>query len=87
MRTNRQLKLVLVIAFMIVAGVIILASCKQKDYRYQITGTVLTKSGEHAAVWYTDTFNVDSNNMVITIMNSNGSSYQIHPPYTINSTD
>jgi hypothetical protein len=87
MRTHRQLKLVITIAFMIVASLILLASCKQKDYRYQITGTVDTKSGKHAAVWYTDTFNVDSSNLVITIMNSNGSSYQIHPPYTINSTD
>jgi hypothetical protein len=82
MRTPQQLKIFLIIMFMLIVSVI-LASCEQKDYRYRITGTILTSRGEHPAVWYTDTFNVDSSTLVITIMNSNGTSYQIHPPYNI----
>lgn len=83
MRTLRQLKLVLVIAFMIVAGAIILVSCESKRYQYQITKTVQTKSGEHAAIWYTNTFDIDSVNLNMTILNSNGTTWIIAPPYTI----
>ena len=55
------------------------------EYKYKITGMVpLESGGEHPAVWLTDTFTVDSC-LVIKILNSDGSEYNIEPPYTVTS--
>jgi uncharacterized lipoprotein YajG len=82
MRTPRQNKLILVIVFMIVTSLIVLTSCETKRYKYKVTGTVDTKSGAQAAIWYTDTFNIDTADVMV-IMNSNGSYHRIQPPYII----
>ena len=82
MRTTKQIKILLVIVFTIVTGLIVLTSCETKRYKYKVTGTVDTKSGAHAAIWYTDTFNIDTADVMV-IMNSNGSYHRIQPPYII----
>jgi hypothetical protein len=80
MRITKRSKLVIV--FMFVMGtILLLAACETKRYRYQITGTVDTKSGKHAAVWYTDTILYSHDTAVI--VNSNGTVWKIAPEYTV----
>ena len=64
--------------------------CKSKrhkneiEYKYKIVGTVpLNSGGRHDAVWITDTFTVDTFNLNLKILNSDGSEYLIEPPYVI----
>ena len=80
MRITKRSKLVIVFMF-VMSTILLLAACETKRYRYQITGTVLTKSGEHAAIWYTDTILYSHDTAVI--VNSNGTTWKIAPPYTI----
>jgi cytochrome bd-type quinol oxidase subunit 1 len=81
MRTPRQNKIfqLAMFTFMILVA---MSSCHGKRYKYKITGTVNTKSGAHDAIWYTDTFNIDTADVMV-IMNSNGSYHRIQPPYII----
>jgi len=79
--TQRTLKLFIISGFLLVAT-ILLTSCERTTYRYKITGNVLYKGKQEPAIWYTDTFTVDSTYMV-TIRNSNGSAFNIKPPYTV----
>jgi hypothetical protein len=56
---------------------------KKIVFKYEITGTVpLESGGTHPAVWLTDSFTVDSCG-TIRILNSDGSVYNIEPPYTV----
>lgn len=79
--TPRANKILPLVAFTVMA-LLAMTSCDTKRYKYKVTGTVDTKSGERAAIWYTDTFNIDTVN-VMTIMNSNGTYHKIQPPYII----
>ena len=77
---NKVKNLIGFIVFSLIA--LNIGACNEVNYEYKITGTVNTKDGERPAIWYTDTFQVDSC-LVITILNSNGSKHMIQPPYTI----
>jgi len=79
------------IVFTVALLTVFILGCKAKrknhviEYKYKITGMVpLESGGEHPAVWLTDTFTVDSC-LVIKILNSDGSEYNIEPPYTVTS--
>ena len=60
---------------------LLLASCSSKEYKYRIEGTVETKDGPHAAVWYTDTICFD--NDTIFYHNSDSTEVRIYPPYVL----
>lgn len=79
--TPRANKILPLVAFTVMA-LLAMTSCDTKRYKYKVTGTVDTKSGERAAIWYTDTFNIDTADVMV-IMNSNGTSHRIQPPYII----
>lgn len=79
--TPRANKILPLVAFTVMA-LLAMTSCETKRYKYKVTGTVDTKSGERAAIWYTDTFNIDTADVMV-IMNSNGTFHRIQPPYII----
>ena len=63
------------------ALILLLASCKNKEYKYRIEGVVETKVGGHPAVWYTDTICFDGDTAYY--FNSDSSEVRISPPYVI----
>ena len=63
------------------ALILLLASCKNKEYKYRIEGVVETKDGGHPAVWYTDTISFDGDTAYY--FNSDSSEVRISPPYVI----
>lgn len=64
---------------------IILFSCENKKYRYEIHGKVYVPtngiSGLHDAIWLTDTISFDGDTLYY--FNSDGSEVRITPPYTL----
>lgn len=63
----------------------LLASCSTQQgtdkQRYSVHGLVEVKGKRLPAIWYTDTFEVIRDTIVIT--NSDSSQWRIAPPYTI----
>lgn len=61
--------------------VLLLASCTNKEYKYEIKGSVKTADGNHPAIWYTDTLTFDNDTAYY--QNSDGTIVKIYPPYII----
>ncbi len=55
--------------------------CKERDYKYQISGWVDTKVGLKYAIWNTDSISFDSDTLCY--KNSDGGIVRIYPPYII----
>lgn len=60
---------------------LILNFCKERDYKYQVSGWVNTKAGLKYAIWNTDSISFDSDTLFY--KNINGSVVRIYPPYNI----
>ena len=60
---------------------LILNFCKERDYKYQISGWVNTKVGLKYAIWNTDSITFDRDTLFY--KNTDGSVVRIHPPYII----
>ena len=66
-----------------IALLIALVSCNQKtEWRYRITGFVITQSGKHEAIAYTDTI-YGANKDSVWYYNTDGSKLTIVKPYEI----
>jgi hypothetical protein len=65
--------------------ILLLSSCSEIDYKYEIKGTVETKDGSHSAIWYTDTISFDGD--TVYYFNSDGSEVRIYPPYIVKHLD
>jgi hypothetical protein len=59
--------------------VLTLMSCNQKNYKYEIRGSVMTKNGQSPAVFYTDSISYDGDTLFYT--NSDNTEVRIYPPY------
>lgn len=65
----------------LVMSLLILASCQQKNYRYEIHKTINVDDTTANAIWYTDTIQMLGD--TIYYVNSDGSSVKICPPYFV----
>lgn len=65
--------------------ILLLSSCSEIDYKYEIKGTIETKDGPHSAIWYTKTINFDGDTAYY--FNSDGSEVRIYPPYIVKHLD
>lgn len=77
-----------------ILAVVLFFSCESKEFKYKIEGEILslTRTSQwpekpkydtivRKAYWYTDTFEVANDTVII--RNSNGTNFRIAPPYVI----
>jgi hypothetical protein len=68
----------------IVILVLLSQSCEKRHYKYKLKGTYTDSKGVHAAIWYTDTFEVVNDTAFY--YNSDSSKMIINPPFQIYAT-
>jgi hypothetical protein len=64
--------------------ILVLTSCSEKKYKYEITKEIFYGDSLYDAIWYVDTFEFDGD--TIFYFNSDSSKVIIHPPYNIKET-